>query len=113
MTLNRQEPMRYTKHIDQCLNDLRDAAEFESDQLLVELIRIQHLSDRVYQINSRRDLVAELPGIPVTPVAVYRRAFITELDRLRSSLPENLRSNCKPKLFLPQPPSLELDQCGF
>ena len=95
MTFNKIEPMRYTKHMDQCLNGLTAAAEYESDKVLVELVRSQHLSDRIYRFNSRNDLVDELPGIPITPVGVYREAFKVEIDRLRVSLSANLKSNCE------------------
>ncbi|KAK9490421.1 hypothetical protein V1508DRAFT_424967 [Lipomyces doorenjongii] len=87
------EPARYTKYFDQCLVELEEAAEYETDELLVHMVRIQHLTQRIFQINNRDQRVDKLPGIPRVPAAAYHTAFQTELARLRSSLPSKLRSN--------------------
>ncbi|KAK9236191.1 hypothetical protein V1525DRAFT_407825 [Lipomyces kononenkoae] len=87
------EPARYTKYYDQCLVELEEAAEYETDELLVHMVRIQHLTQRIFQINNRDERVDKLPGIPRVPAAAYHTAFQMELARLRSSLPSKLRTN--------------------
>lgn len=86
--------MSYTKYIDQCLKELDDAAEYETDRLAVQLVRIQHLTNRIFHFHSSDQMVDdELPGIPVPQVSAVMRleALRMELDRLRNALPLNLK----------------------
>ena len=77
---------------------LEEASEYETDALLVQLVRLQHLTEMIFQINTRDQIVDTLPGIPETPVIAYHTAFQKELDRLRDSLPPSLKNNCKQSL---------------
>ncbi len=86
--------MRYTKYIDQCARELQESASYPTDNLVVELVRVQHLTDRINQLNMRDGSVDELPGIPIVPAEVYRAAFQAELERLQRSLTPTLESNC-------------------
>ncbi|KAH8892414.1 hypothetical protein GQ53DRAFT_840834 [Thozetella sp. PMI_491] len=90
---NRVEPMRYTKHIDQCLRELQQSAEYETDALAVEIVRIQHLAGRIYRAYSQSDDMDDLPGVPTIHLDSYSTAFKAELARLQASLPEKLRYN--------------------
>ena len=86
--------MSYTKYIDQCLEELDDAAEYETDRLAVQLVRIQHLTNRIFHFHGRDQMTDdELPGIPVPQVSAVMRleALQMELDRLRNALPLNLK----------------------
>jgi hypothetical protein len=91
---SRVEPVRYTKHIDQCLKELQQSAEYETDALAVELVRIQQLAGRIYRTYTQSDGMDDLPGVPAIPADVYSTAFKAELARLQASLPEKLRYNC-------------------
>jgi hypothetical protein len=75
--------------------ELEQAAEYETDELLVNLVRVQHLTQKIFHVNSRHQKDDELPGVPTTPLAVYHAAFQIELDRLRSLLPSKFGTNCK------------------
>ena len=85
--------MRYTKYIHQCLEELDDAAEYETDRLAVQLVRIQHLTNRIVHFHSRDQMVDELPGMPEVSATFCLEAFQLELDRLRNELPPNLKSD--------------------
>jgi hypothetical protein len=87
--------MRYTKYIDQCLKELDDAAEYETDRLAVQLVRIQHLTNKIFHFHSSDQMMDELPGIPEVSATVRLEAFQMELDRLQNALPPNLKSNCE------------------
>ncbi|KAJ5833247.1 hypothetical protein N7474_001558 [Penicillium riverlandense] len=95
LSFNKLESPRYTKHHDQCLNELKDAAEYETDELLVQLIRIQHLTERIFQFNHRDQFTVESIGVALqeTTAAVHLSAFQAELDRLENSLPMKLKAN--------------------
>ncbi|KAL1888029.1 hypothetical protein Sste5346_009826 [Sporothrix stenoceras] len=84
---------RYTKYIDQCVNELEQAAEYKSDQLVVELIRVQNLAETIFHFHNRDQLLDDLPGVPRLSPIVYLEALQAELDRLRAALPQHLRSN--------------------
>jgi hypothetical protein len=88
-------PARYTKYLDQCLKELEDAAEYETDQLAVQLVRVQHLTEKIFHFHSRDQMVDELPGIQEASAAVRLEAFQMELDRLQNALPTNLKSDCE------------------
>ena len=74
--------------------ELEEAAEYETDEVLIHLVRLQRLTEMNFQANNRDHLVDALPGIPKTPATAYHTAFQMELNRLRSSLPSKLSSNC-------------------
>ncbi|RFU30234.1 hypothetical protein B7463_g6102, partial [Scytalidium lignicola] len=87
------EPVRYAKYLNQCLQELEDAAEYETDQLAVQLVRIQHLTEKIFYFHSRDQIVDELPGIPTVPTTARLEAFQIELDRLWNALPRSLKSD--------------------
>ncbi|KFA81256.1 hypothetical protein S40288_09987, partial [Stachybotrys chartarum IBT 40288] len=86
-------PARYTKYLDQCLKELESAAEYKTDQLAVNLVRFQHLTEKIFHFHTGDELVNELPGIPRLTAAVYLQSFQAELDRLRNELSPNLKTN--------------------
>ncbi|CAK7227030.1 hypothetical protein SBRCBS47491_006431 [Sporothrix bragantina] len=103
-------PTRYTKYIAECLVELEQAAEYPTDQLAVELVRIQHLTETVHHFHTRDQLLDELPGLPRLSTTVYLEALLTELDRKRAALPAHLQTdpvlcchynNAKVALFVP------------
>lgn len=63
--------------------------------MLAQLIRIQHLSDRIAQLQSKDRIDENLPGIPRAPFSAYINAFQAELDKFKEQIPRHLRSNSK------------------
>ncbi|KAJ4016477.1 hypothetical protein NW766_004674 [Fusarium irregulare] len=96
----RFESMRYTKYIQTCLSVLEQEREYETDTRLVALVRIQHLTERISQLNAPDDPTEEVLGLPTAPMSAYVSAFHTELDRIRLSLPLELQNDNVIKVFL-------------
>lgn len=81
--------------MDQCLRELETDKEYETDALLSQLLRIQHLTDRIGQMQNKDRVDESLPGIPRAPVSAYLNAFQSELDKFKAQIPRHLRSNSK------------------
>ncbi|CAJ2500783.1 Uu.00g036360.m01.CDS01 [Anthostomella pinea] len=93
LAFQRMDPIKYTPYADQCLKDLDSAKEYETDSLLVLLVRIQHLSERIAQLHDKDNLEDDLTGITRAPMNAYFGVFQAELDKYRTALPRQLRSN--------------------
>ncbi|KAK2136380.1 hypothetical protein NOF04DRAFT_1338498 [Fusarium oxysporum II5] len=89
----RIEPMRYTKYIQQCLAVLEQEREYDTDMRLVTLVRVQHLTERIAQLNAPDDPAEEIVGLPAAPLSAYVSAFHNELDRIRNGLPPELTND--------------------
>ncbi|KAH6651480.1 hypothetical protein BKA67DRAFT_520710 [Truncatella angustata] len=105
-TFQRTDSARYTPYIDQCLRELEAGKEVETDALLAQLMRIQHLSDRIGQLQSKDKVDDSLPGIPRAPVSAYLNAFQTELEKFKEQIPRHLRGHTKLKLW--EPPAVDV-----
>ncbi|KAF4963841.1 hypothetical protein FSARC_8201 [Fusarium sarcochroum] len=95
----RIEPMRYTKYIQGCLAVLEQEKEYGTDTRLVSLVRIQHLTERISQLNSPDDPAEEVAGLPTAPLSAYVSAFQGELDRIRNGLPPDLKNDNTPRII--------------
>jgi hypothetical protein len=85
--------MRYTSYVKECVTILENDMEYDTDVILVFLLRIQHLTQRISELNPRDNTIEEFTSIPKAPAAVYVSAFQNELDELRAKLPESLRND--------------------
>ncbi len=87
--------MRATPYIRQCLKELDDNHEAETDATLVALVRMQLLSDKIvaYQTAYHDDTFEDLPLTPRAPRTAYKIAFQEELTRLTDSCSEELRKH--------------------
>lgn len=109
--------MRYTRYLDQCVRELEASMEYETDATLVNLVRIQNISERIANATGAEFGSEELPLFPAS-APVSREAcvagFQNELDTLRANLPPSLKVD---KIFqtyfnsaslrLHQPPSID------
>ncbi|KAF2675696.1 hypothetical protein K458DRAFT_437813 [Lentithecium fluviatile CBS 122367] len=84
---------RYTKYMDQCLKDLDDARENKTDQLAIQLVRTQRLTERIFHFHSSDSPVDEQRGSPEPSSMARLEAFRVELDSLRNALPPHLKSD--------------------
>lgn len=96
----RIEPMRYTKYIQQCLAVLEQEREYDTDMRLVTLVRVQHLTERIAQLNAPDDPAEEVVGLTAAPLSAYVSAFHGELDRIRSGLSPELQNDRVINMFL-------------
>lgn len=88
-------PMRFSKYFKQCLQDLETNPDSELDALLVYLVKIQHLTEQIYNWTSREDEDEGITGFPRAPASAYQAAFYGDIIRVQASLPPNLRDNRK------------------
>ena len=95
MAFSKVDSPRYTKYIDECLQKLQEAQEYDSDELLVALVRIQQLTERIHHLSLKNQMVDDLPGVPSFPASVYFPILQIEVERLWGALPGKLKSNCK------------------
>ncbi len=60
--------------------------EYETDELLVQLVRIQQLTEKIFDFNHRDQFIVESIGValPETIAAAHISAFLTELERLEN-----------------------------
>lgn len=97
-------PMRFSKYTKKCLEDVEKTSEFESDLLLVHLVKIQRLTERIHNWASQEDDEDDISGYLKAPPAAYQVAFHGEIGRLQSSLPAGLvgnsRSNLSPETYI-------------
>ena len=86
--------------MDQCLKDLDDAREYETDQLAIQLVHIQQLTEKIFHFHNSDSPIAEQLGSPEPSTMARLEAFRVELDSLRNAIPPNLKSNCMiPQMF--------------
>jgi hypothetical protein len=86
--------------MDQCLKDLDDAREYKTDQLAIQLVHIQQLTEKIFHFHSSDSPVDEQLGSPEPSTMARLEAFRVELDSLRNALPPNLKSDCMiPQMF--------------
>lgn len=70
------DAMPHTKYIEESMRILEQAAEFESDVLVVQLVRLQHLIQETYSMDMAN-----------TPTQMYIRSYKADLDRLQKEDP--------------------------
>ncbi|EMD00141.1 hypothetical protein BAUCODRAFT_21795 [Baudoinia panamericana UAMH 10762] len=66
----------YSDHLHECLKQLEQRKEYESDLLLVQMVRLQRLAEEVHTTEK-----------PTGPINLYRKAFDGELSKLREASP--------------------------
>ena len=85
---------RYTKYMNQCLKDLDDAREHKTDQLAIQLVHIQKLTEKIFHFHNRDSPVDEQLASPELSTMARLEAFRVELDRVGNALLPNLKSDC-------------------
>ncbi|UKZ75586.1 hypothetical protein TrVFT333_003274 [Trichoderma virens FT-333] len=100
MNFQRVEPMRYTGYLQDCIRHLEEHPEYETDISLVYLVRIQRLTERISELNSRGGTSGEISPVPSAPISAYILAFQNELNHIRDSMPKHLKDDKTFQLFL-------------
>jgi hypothetical protein len=86
--------------MDQCLNDLDDDGEYKTDQLAIQLVNIQRLTEKIFHFHSSDSPVDEELGSREPSMMARLEAFRVELDSLRNAVPPSLKSDCMiPQMF--------------
>ncbi|KAG6148643.1 hypothetical protein E4U28_003764 [Claviceps purpurea] len=107
--------MTFTQYIQESLNVLENETEYESDVTLVFLVRVQRLTERIFEFTSKDRGEEDILGIPSAPTTAYMAAFQNEIDRIRDSLPMRLQNDGifmsylnTARLRLYEPPSVDI-----
>jgi hypothetical protein len=85
---------QYTKYMDECLRDLDEAREYKTDQLAIQLVLIQRLTEKIFHFHSSDTTVDEQLGSHEPSKMARLEALRVELDSLRNALPPHLKSDC-------------------
>lgn len=87
------ESIRYSQYVQQCLNELQESKEYETDGILVHMVQLQHLMEKIAQINSKTESPDSVGGIARAPVAAYMSTFQSELDKICGSFNKGQKNN--------------------
>ncbi|KAK3395453.1 hypothetical protein B0T20DRAFT_35316 [Sordaria brevicollis] len=87
------ESIRYSPYIQQCLSELQESKEYETDGILVHMVQLQHLTEKIAQVNSKTESPESVGGITRAPVAAYMSTFQSELDKICGSLNKSQKNN--------------------
>ncbi|KAL5319887.1 hypothetical protein ACEPPN_012945 [Leptodophora sp. 'Broadleaf-Isolate-01'] len=85
-TLAKGNPLLWTAHSEHCLRMLEHEKEFDSDALLVQLVKLRLLSTRIND-----GFGAE--GMVTAPVSFYLKSFEGQLQNLKDNIPPELSNN--------------------
>jgi hypothetical protein len=89
--------MQWTAYLTECLRVLEEEKEFESDALLVQLVKLRRISESVNSL-SWSSTITE-PDITIkAPATFYLRTLESQLQDFRNNIPSELATNRK--LFL-------------
>jgi hypothetical protein len=80
--------------MDQCLKDLDDSGEYKTDQLAIQLVHIQKLTEKIFYFHSSDSPVDENLNSPEPSMMARLDAFEVELHSLRNALSSHLKSDC-------------------
>lgn len=73
----------YSKYLEECLNNLKQAREYDSDLLLVQLVMLQRLAEDAHSVET-----------PSAPIQIYIKAYEADLKKLKANDPcENMPEN--------------------
>lgn len=93
MSYGKAERPKYSRYIAQCVRELQSAKEFDSDLVLVQLMKIQSLTDRIYQLLDSENDEEEVASVARAPTMAYVSAFQADLDRFKAQIPRHLKAN--------------------
>ncbi|RAL02599.1 transcription factor domain-containing protein [Aspergillus ibericus CBS 121593] len=94
--LGRMEPLRWTPHMQECLDVLTYSEEWPGDGVLVQLTRTRLLADQILQNPWSEGLYGPHPAH--TLPAFHLRALQLRIDMIKTEIPASLAGN-KPILF--------------
>lgn len=87
------DSLKYTRYTDECCQIISEAAEYPTDTLLIQLMRVHRLADKIKRSISLDEL--EVPLGVSAPIGAYVRSLGSELAQLKQSFPEQLPDSGK------------------
>ncbi|OLN94052.1 hypothetical protein CCHL11_03516 [Colletotrichum chlorophyti] len=89
-TNKRPDAFMNTTYLESCCGQIQEAAEYPSDELLVQLFKIQQLAQTISLTLGAESTSFQSLQLPLTMVV---QSFQQQLDIFKSSLPEHLKKN--------------------
>ncbi|KAH6681388.1 hypothetical protein B0J14DRAFT_647800 [Halenospora varia] len=90
-SFQRPDTMRFTRQIEESCQALLQRAEYPTDLQLVYVVKIQYLTDRITQTLHVNDIDVTSPHKDI--VELHVRAFQSEIEAMRESLPPLLKKD--------------------
>ncbi|KZL88336.1 c6 transcription factor [Colletotrichum incanum] len=87
MDIHQIDPLRYSVYMQQCLRELEENREYESDMHLIYIVKIQRLCERVADLRSNYYGDEEVDCVTRAPVSAYMFGFSSELNKLQIEMP--------------------------
>jgi hypothetical protein len=92
LTMSRIDALRWNPHMEESLSVLMNAKECPEDERLVSLVKIHLVMDKVYHL--QRD------GDSHHPSTFYTKAFQSQLEAVKSSIPSHLQEDTSILFYL-------------
>lgn len=89
-SFKRLDPLWYSPHMEECCQVLAAEKEYPSDERLVYMVRIQHLTQRIVQTLSNESSSNNMGKAPITMCV---KSFQLELKDINDGLPERLKND--------------------
>ncbi|KAE8139109.1 hypothetical protein BDV38DRAFT_269986 [Aspergillus pseudotamarii] len=90
--LGRMDPLRWTPHMEECLNILSESDESPNDIVLVHIARTRLLADTILQ-GPWNDNLHDTDIASRAPASFHMKAMQTQLQTLKSKIPVDLADN--------------------
>lgn len=92
--LDRIDTLRWTPHMSECVHQLTDAKECESDLILVALVKLQLIVERMRQSPlHEREIGRDVVSKP--PAPFYVKALQADLDDVKRLVPSELQNSSR------------------
>jgi hypothetical protein len=93
----KSQPMRWTRHMEDCLQHLANEPETPGDEVLVTIVKISKVMDDVNAAHFKRLFESETQGPSSMPPVLHVKALVASLDAIKESLrPELLQNSAYP-----------------
>lgn len=98
-SLRKPSLLKYSNYIDECAQELGQAAQSESDILLHYLIQLQRLGEEVEQAFNYSS-EASHPYMDAIRIDILVKSFEQRLSQCEAALPVQIRDNGKLKVLI-------------
>ena len=85
------DSLRWTKHLNDSLRELAENPECRADEVLVQLVRIQLITERA-SLATWYDTTIEAMDQLSSPSARYTQALLAQLEQVKAAMPAHLES---------------------
>lgn len=89
------DSLRWTRHLNDCLRELAEHPECRGDEVLVQLVRIQLISERA-SLSTWYDTAIDSAEQLVEPPFRYIKVLLEQLEQVRASMPAHLAQEREP-----------------